>query len=105
MTEQYADLIREVAGLREENRHLVKRLIAKDDLIAGLRKRPVVHAVFGYPITHPGTRELLGVYSTAERANAWFDAQDEEVRKNLGVVDIELDVPPSDDFWKKPQTA
>ena len=61
-----------------------------------------VYAVFGYPLTHPGSRELLGVYSTIERAERFVAAQDAVVQSNIGVVEITLDDHPSDEFWIKP---
>lgn len=61
-----------------------------------------VYAVFGYPLTSPGARELLGVYSTIEHAERFVAAQDAVVRPNIGVVEITLDDHPVDKFWIKP---
>lgn len=62
-----------------------------------------LYAVFGYPLTRPGDREMLGVYTSLDRAEAFVAAQDEAVQQNLRVEDLELDRYPSDDFWKKPE--
>jgi hypothetical protein len=102
MTETISDLRREVACLREERAQFVKRLIAKDVLLEKLQKRRAVHAVFAYPLMYPGHRELLGLYSTRERAEDFSKVQDKAVRNNLAIVEIEIDRHPNDDFWVKP---
>lgn len=64
---------------------------------------PPLYAVFGYPLTRPGERELLGVYTSLERAEAFVAAQDREVQANLRVENLEIDHHPSDEFWKRPK--
>lgn len=102
MTESLTDLPREVTDVREERGNVIKRPVSKDDLLEKLQKRQAVFAVFGYPLTRPGDRELLGLYSTYNRAADFYNAQSEAVRSNLGIVEIEIDRHPSDDFWVKP---
>ena len=62
-----------------------------------------IYAVFGYPLTRPGDRELLGAYTSLERASAFVAAQDTDVHANLRVEELELDVHPTDEFWKNPE--
>jgi hypothetical protein len=59
--------------------------------------------VFGYPKL--GVDELLGVYSTPERAQALIDAQLPELRMGMRVEEIVVDQDPDDEFWRKPNAA
>lgn len=47
-------------------------------------------------------RELLGVYSTREQAQALIDAQDPELRLWLRIEEATFDKNPDADFWKRP---
>lgn len=48
-----------------------------------------------------GDQEMLSVYSTLIRAQAFIDAQPSELRKWLSITKIVLDGDPLDEAWKK----
>ena len=66
-----------------------------------LRCGTILYGVFGVPLTSPD-RELLGIYSTPERARAFIDAQPVPRRANMQLDPIVVDANPSDPFWLKP---
>lgn len=62
-----------------------------------------IYAVFAYPLTRPGNRELLVAYTSLARAYAFVAAQDADVQANLRVEELKLNVQPMDEFWKQPE--
>ena len=64
---------------------------------------PLIFGVFARPWTRPGDLDFLAAYSTRASAEAFVLAQDDSVRDNLLVVEIEIDMHPrADGFWRIP---
>lgn len=59
-------------------------------------------AVFGYRRL-TDDRELLGVYSTRQRAQALVDAQSSELRISMRIEEVRVDAHPEQKPWRKPR--
>jgi hypothetical protein len=63
----------------------------------------VIFCVFARPWMRPGELEFLAAYSTRSIAEEFVLAQDEGVRENLVVTEVEIDRHPrADGFWRVP---
>jgi len=85
--------------------HLMSLLIRKISAVTQVQEcqMPVIFGVFARPWTRPGDLDFLAAYSTRASAEEFVLAQDDSVRDNLLVVEIEIDRHPrADGFWRIP---
>lgn len=73
-----------------------------NDPLLPVREAQIVYAVFA-AVRGGISHDWLAAYTSRERALAWINTQDAQLRECLVIWDIELDRHPTDPSWTTPQ--